>query len=60
MAVVMNRKRERPGYTIAASLILLIIFSIPHSMFGSELDYATGEVTQGLILFFSVKFLKNS
>lgn len=46
-AVVMNRKRERPAYTIAAALILLLVYSIPHSMFGSELNYATGTVTQG-------------
>ncbi len=47
LAVVMNRKRPRPGYTIAAAIILLLIYSIPHSLFGSELDYATGVVTQG-------------
>lgn len=47
VAVVMNRKRPRPGYTIAAAIILLLIYSIPHSLFGSELDYATGVVTQG-------------
>ncbi|MFN2313565.1 MAG: hypothetical protein ABR531_03860, partial [Bacteroidales bacterium] len=47
VAVVMNRKRPRPGYTIAAAIILLLIYSIPHSLFGSELDYASGVVTQG-------------
>jgi len=47
LAVVMNLKRPRPGYTIAAAIILLLIYSIPHSLFGSELDYATGVVTQG-------------
>lgn len=46
-AVVMNRKQERPGYTIAAAILLLLVYSIPHSLFGSELDYATGTVTQG-------------
>lgn len=47
IAFLMNRKRERPAYTIIAALVVLIIFSIPHSLFGSELDYATGAVTQG-------------
>lgn len=60
IAVVMNRKKESPVYTIIASLILLVVFSIPHSMFGSELDYASGQVTQGFILIFFRKFLKNS
>jgi hypothetical protein len=46
-AVVMNRKRERPGYTIAAAVILLLVYSIPHSLFGSELDYVSGTVIQG-------------
>jgi hypothetical protein len=43
----MNHKRERPAYTIAAAIILLLVYSVPHSLFGSELDYATGTVTQG-------------
>lgn len=46
-AVIMNRRKERPGYTVAAALILLLVYSIPHSLFGSELDFATGTVTQG-------------
>ncbi len=60
IAVVMNRKKEKPFYTILAAVVLLLIFSIPHSMFGSELDYASGEVTQGIIMLFFVKILKNS
>jgi hypothetical protein len=60
IAVVMNRKKERPLYTTLAAAVLLLIFSIPHSVFGSELDYASGQVTQGLILMFSLKILKNS
>jgi len=47
VAIIMNRKRDRPAWTIAAALIVLIIFSIPHSLFGSELNYTTGIVTQG-------------
>jgi hypothetical protein len=46
-AVIMNRKQERPVYTIAAAVILLLVYSIPHSLFGSELDYVSGTVIQG-------------
>jgi hypothetical protein len=46
-AVIGNRKKSRPGLVILAAVMTLVIFSIPHSLFGSELDYATGEVTQG-------------
>lgn len=51
-AVYMNRKSERPIYTILAAIILLLVFSIPHSLFGSELNYTSGQVTQGIILNF--------
>lgn len=60
LAVVMNRKRENPLYTILAAFVLLLIYSIPHSLFGSELNYATGAVTQGLILVFFTGIKKNS
>lgn len=52
LAVLMNRKKSRPAYAIIASVVLLLVYSIPHSMFGSQLDYQTGTVTQGLILNF--------
>jgi hypothetical protein len=60
LAVIMNMKKERPFYAIVAAVILLLVFSIPHSIFGSELDYSTGEVTQGLILIFLAKIPKKS
>jgi hypothetical protein len=50
LAVAMNRKKERPLYTALAAFVLLLVFSIPHSLFGSELNYASGHVTQGIIL----------
>jgi len=31
-------------WVVMASILLLLIFSIPHSMIGSELDYSTGQV----------------
>jgi hypothetical protein len=50
LAYVMNRKKQNPAYTILASVVLLLIYSIPHSMFGSELNYESGEVIQGIIM----------
>ena len=50
LAVVMNRKRERPGYVLLASLVMLAVYSIPHSMYGSQLDPETGKIIQGMIL----------
>lgn len=46
-AMWLNRKKNRPIWIILAAIITLIIFSIPHSLFGSELNYTTGTVTQG-------------
>ncbi len=52
IAVAGNRKREKPFLTVLAAVILLIIYSIPHSMFGSELNYETGEVITGMVRLF--------
>ena len=60
LAVVSNRKKSRPVYTILASVILLLVYSIPHSLFGSELDYTTGEVTQGILVTLFLFYDKNS
>jgi len=49
LAYFMNRKKERPVYTIIASVVMLIVYSIPHSMYGSQLDPETGEIIQGWI-----------
>ncbi len=46
-----NRKEDKPLWIIFASALTLIIFSIPHSMFGSELDPQSGKIIQGNILF---------
>ncbi len=60
LAVILNRKQNRPYYMALAALILLLIFSIPHSLFGSELDYSTGEVGQGIIFTFFLLRRKKS
>lgn len=60
LAVVMNLRKEKPVYTVLAAIVLLLVFSVPHSLFGSELDYSSGQVTQGFILSFFFKKKKNS
>ena len=50
-AVLSNRKKYRPRDYVIAALLLLIVYSIPHSVMGSEYDYSRGEVTTGLIPF---------
>jgi len=47
IALIGNFKKPRPFLIILASIMTIVIFSIPHSMFGSELNYETGVVTQG-------------
>jgi hypothetical protein len=63
VAVILNYRKKRPLYTILASVVLLLVFSIPHSLFGSEFDYSSGQVIQGAILAFCLsneKILKFS
>ncbi len=52
LAVAVNRKKERPAFTVLAAVVLLIVFSIPHSLFGSQFNYESGQVTQGFMLAF--------
>ena len=52
LAFAMNRNRKRPVYTIIATIVMLMVYSIPHSMYGSELDPETGEIIQGWIQLF--------
>jgi hypothetical protein len=59
LAVIMNRKKERPLFTVLAAVVLLLVYSIPHSMFGSEFDYESGKVIQGILLIFPHRFIEN-
>ncbi len=52
VAFFINRKKDRPVYTIVASIVMLIVYSIPHSMYGSQLNPETGEIIQGWITLF--------
>ncbi len=47
IAVLGNIKKRRPYLAVIAAVITLVIFSIPHSMYGSELDATTGKIIQG-------------
>ncbi len=54
LAFAMNRNKERPVYTVVAAVVMLLVYSIPHSMYGSTLDPETGEIIQGWIQLFLV------
>lgn len=46
-AIVYNFKTGKKWPFVLAAVIVFLIFLIPHSMFGSELDYSTNVVKQG-------------
>jgi len=52
LAVLGQLKNNRPYLTVIAAVVLLLIFTIPHSAFGSELDRTSGNITQGFIQLF--------
>lgn len=43
----LSRNPSNRTWPVIAMVVLLMVYLIPHSMFGSELDYSTGEVTTG-------------
>lgn len=49
IAVYFNRSERRPLLSVAAAVVMIIVFSIPHSLRGSELNYETGKVITGYI-----------
>ncbi len=49
IAIVTNIKKQNYLTIIIAAIVLFVIFLIPHSMFGSELDHSTGKIIQGCI-----------
>ena len=52
LAVALNIKKERPNLVLVASIVFFLVNLIPHSMFGSELNYESGEVVTGMIMMF--------
>ncbi len=49
IAFLVNRKQPSRTWTILAAIVTMVIFAIPHSMFGSELDPESGKIIQGII-----------
>jgi len=49
IAVYFNRKEKRPYLSLIAAILMIIVYSIPHSLRGSELNYETGKVVSGFI-----------
>lgn len=47
VAFITNYKKENPRIAFVAVVVLFIVYMIPHSMFGSELDHNTGQVITG-------------
>ena len=50
LALVMLKKNSSAMWVIAAALVTIAVFSIPHSLFGSQLDQESGKIIQGTIL----------
>jgi len=47
LALILGRnERKAKIFVLTASIVTIIIFSIPHSLLGSELDYKTNKVIQ--------------
>ena len=60
IALFTNLNKNKPRYIWVwlAAFVWLVIYAIPHSMFGSELDYESGKVIQGLILLLPFGYFK--
>ncbi len=43
----LRKDSKNKWWALAAAVILLMVYLIPHSMFGSELDYSSGQVVTG-------------
>jgi ABC-type uncharacterized transport system permease subunit len=56
VAIWANRNESRRWWTVAAAVLQTVVYLIPHSLFGSTLNPETGQVTQGLILWFLQMF----
>jgi hypothetical protein len=47
IAIIANWNTKHRGWFIFAAILTILVFSIPHSMFGSQLDYNSGAIKQG-------------
>jgi len=59
LAILFIKRKNSTLFTIIASAVMLVIFAIPHSMFGSQLDPESGKVVQGIILLSLMNFKAN-
>lgn len=50
IAAIANYKKQRPWLVVVAAIVYLCINLIPHSLFGSELDYESGQVVTGMVI----------
>jgi hypothetical protein len=46
-AVITRKKEWNRWAVVIAMLVMFIVFSIPHSMRGSELNHETGKIESG-------------
>ncbi len=49
VAILANRNQARRWWTVGATVFMLLIYLIPHSLFGSTYDPTTGKVISGMI-----------
>lgn len=47
IALTAYLRTNNSKWYLMASIVMLIIYLIPHSLYGSELDFSTGEIKQG-------------
>ena len=59
-AVLAIRKKDRYWTVVLAALVLILVYSIPHSMFGSTYNYETGNVIQNALPLLILTFCKRS
>jgi len=57
LALFMIRKKSAALWIIVAALMTIVVFSIPHSLYGSQLNQETGKIIQGNILPFIATYL---
>ena len=58
LAMVMIRKNKANLWILAASLVTIVVFAIPHSLWGSQLNQETGKIIQGNILPFLATYFR--
>ncbi len=56
-AVLVNFKKERPWATVIAAVVTLIVYSIPHSLRGSEFDFEAGKGVTGMVSYLRLFYI---